>query len=81
VGGPRQVPINRRVVAGRRVDQWPRCQIMVDDTTFRIPEGARHVRLLTGWTRNGRRLGVVYGEHDGEQRGLIAEFDVAPAQP
>ena len=75
LGGPKQIPIDRSTVAGRPVQQWPRCKIMVDELSIQLPEKARRVRLLTGWTR-GRRLNIIYGEHDGQNRAVITSLDL-----
>ena len=75
VGGPRQVPMDRRTVAGRLVSRWPRCRIMVDEVTFQVPEEAERLRILTGWVRRGR-LPVVYGEHDNQRRAVIADIEL-----
>lgn len=77
VGGPRQVPINRRTMAGRPIHRWPRCRIMVDEVTLQMPSPASRVRIMTGWFRGGRRYPVVYGEHDDQRRALITEIELA----
>jgi hypothetical protein len=73
VGGPKQIPLDRRTVAGRPVHSWPRCRIMVDELSLQMPEKGRRIRLMTGWSRGGR-LRIVYGEHDNQRRALITSF-------
>jgi hypothetical protein len=70
----------RDVVAGLPVSRWPTCRIMVDETTIRVPPGARRLRVSTGWRRDGRLLPVVYGERADETHALLLDVDVEPAR-
>jgi hypothetical protein len=78
VGGPKQIPLDRSTVASLPLHRWPRCRIMVDEVSLQLPETARKVRIMTGWTRGGRRLDIIYGEHDRQNRALITTLELEP---
>lgn len=72
-GGSNPQSLERRVVGGRSVDQWPRCSIIVDEVELDFPSDAEEVQITTEWRRGGSHpLPIVYGEQQDATTAVIA---------